>query len=116
MPIVPPEIWSIRPSYLTKCRPARVRASGWSSAFAPTVSAAHREAAVAARRVRDRAVQDVQAMRCPPKGGCAAGCRKGRTLKIGYGMRRSAGRKIGNGWLVSVTAYYIFLVNCHCPE
>ena len=116
MPIVPPEMAGVGPSSISKCRPTRIRATGFSTAFAPTASAAHREAAVAARVQRERAARRVLKIRCPPKGGCAAGCRQGRTTKMGYGIRRSVARKWGNGWYVSVTAYYIFMVFCHCQD
>jgi hypothetical protein len=116
MPIVPPEISGVTPYRITKCRPTRIRATGYSTAFAPTAAAAHREAAVAARVQRERATSRLLKIRCPPKGGCAAGCRQGRTMKMGYGIRRSAARKWGNGWYVSVTAYYIFMVYCHCRD
>ena len=116
MPIVPPEMSTVSPSGISRCRPTRIRASGFSTAFAPTAAAAHREAAVAARVQREKAARRVLKIRCPPKGGCASGCQQGRTMKMGYGIRRSPARRWRNGWYVSVTAYYIFMVFCHCDE
>ena len=116
MTIVPgTAMFTIGPNGISKCRPTRIRVSGTAMAFAPTAAAAHREAAVEARAQRDRGVQRVRGLRCPPKGGCAAGCQQGRTMRLGYGMSRSPAKRWRNGWHVTAAAYYVFIVFCHCP-
>ena len=88
MPIYPGSDMSILgPDGISKCRPIRIRASGEATAYATTGPAALREARTEARRLRDQAVRRVRAIRCPRKGGCAAGCQQGRTLRIAWGTR-----------------------------
>ena len=105
-----------RPVWHSKCRPVRIRASGEATAYAATGGAALREARTEARRLRDQAVRRVRAIRCPKKGGCAAGCQQGRTLRIAWGTRLWPARPRGDLWYASVREYHVYLMVCRCPK
>ena len=81
--------YRIGPYGTSKCRPVHIRASGEAAALAATQGAALREARAEARRQLGRAVVRVRAIRCPKKGGCEAGCRQGRTVRMAWGTRRA---------------------------
>jgi hypothetical protein len=117
MPIYPgTDLSTVAPGSISRCRPVRIRATGTATAYAATGPAAVREARTAARALRDQAVRRVRAMRCPPKGGCVAGCQQGRTMRIGWSTRLTPARRRGDMWYASVLEYHIFLVICRCPE
>lgn len=101
--LIPDTIASTVGPYGTKrCRPVHIRASGEAAALAATAGVALREARAGARRQLGRAVVRVRAIRCPQKGGCVAGCRQGRTVRM--------------AWEVWVREYNVFRMNCHCPD
>ncbi len=117
MPIYPGSALStVGPYGTSKCRPVRIRASGEATAYAATGPAALREARTEARRLRDQAVRRVRTIRCPKKGGCAAGCEQGRTLRIAWGTRLWPAKPRGDKWYASVREYHVYLMICRCPE
>lgn len=117
MPIIPGTATATVGPYGTyKCRPVRIRASGEGSAIAATGAGANREARAEARRMLDRAVRRVRTIRCPKKGGCAAGWphpedRLGHTTVAGQEARRR--RQVGS---ISATLYQFYYMICRCPE
>ena len=117
MPIYPGSALStVGPYGTSKCRPVRIRASGEATAYAATGAAALREARTEARRLRDQAVRRVRAIRCPKKGGCAAGCQQGRTLRIAWGTRPVAGQATRRPVVRVGREYHVYLMICRCPE
>ena len=106
---------SVGPYGTNKCRPVHIRASGEAAALAATAGAAHREAKAEARRQLARAVARVRTIRCPKKGGCAAGCRQGRTMRLAWGTRRAPAIRRAHMWEVGVREYNVFRMMCHCP-
>jgi hypothetical protein len=113
--LIPDTIAStVGPYGTNKCRPVHIRASGEAAALA--AAAAHREARAEARRQLARAVACVRTIRCPKKGGCAAGCRQGRTMRLAWGTRRTPARQYAQLWKVWVREYNVFRMNCHCPD
>lgn len=88
----------------SKCRPVPIRASGFVTAYEATGAAAIREARTEARRLRDRAVQRVRTIR-PKKGGCAAGCQEGRTMRIAWGTRLTPAKPRAGMWYATVREY-----------
>ena len=117
MPIYPgSQSWSVHPNGTLKCRPVRMRASGTAMAYAATGAAAIREARAEAHRLRDRAVGRVRGLRCPKKGGCAAGCQQGRTMRIAWGTRVSPPRPSAGMWYSWATEYHVYYMVCRCPD
>jgi hypothetical protein len=115
--LIPDTIASTVGPYGTKrCRPVHIRASGEAAALAATASAALREARTEARRQLGRAVGRVRTIRCPKNGGCAAGCRQGRTVRLAWGTRRTPAKQLAHLWEVWVREYNVFRMMCHCPE
>jgi hypothetical protein len=104
------------PAGTERCRPVHIRASGEAAALGVTEGAAHREAKAEARRQLARAVARVRTIRCPKKGGCAAGCRQGRTQRLAWGTRRAPAIRRAHMWEVWVREYNVFRMNCHCPD
>jgi hypothetical protein len=117
MPIIPGTATAtVGPYGTSKCRPVRIRASGEASAIAATGAGATREARAEARRMLDRAVRRVRTIRCPRKGGCAAGCQQGRTLKIAWGTRLWPAEQRADGrWEASVRHHQFYYMICRCP-
>jgi hypothetical protein len=117
MPIYPGTAGStVGPYGMSKCRPVRIRASGVATAYAATGAAAIREAPTEARRLRDQAVRRVRTIRCPKKGGCAAGCQQGRTMRIAWGTRLTPARPRAGMWYATVRECHVYLMICRCPE
>jgi hypothetical protein len=115
--LIPDTIAStVGPYGTSRCRPVHIRASGEAAALAATAGAALREARAEARRQLGRAVVRVRAIRCPKKGGCAAGCRQGRTVRMAWGTRRAPAIQRAHLWEVWVREYNVFRMNCHCPD
>ena len=117
MPIIPGTATAtVGPYGTNKCRPVRIKASGEASAIAATGAGATIEARAEARRMLDRAVRRVRTIRCPKKGGCAAGCQQGRTMRIAWGTRLWPAKPRGDMWYASVREYHVYLMICRCPE
>ena len=108
--------YAIAPYGKKRCRPVHIRASGEAAALAATAGAALREARAEARRQLGRAVVRVRAIRCPKKGGCEAGCRQGRTVRMAWGARRAPAIRRAHMWEVWVREYNVFRLMCHCPD
>jgi hypothetical protein len=117
MAIVPgSDTATITPTSIRECRATYVQAIGKATAIAARASTAVAEAKAGARDCRDQAAPGAQGIRCPPRGGCRAGCQQGRTMKTGGGLDWTVPVKKPGGWAVTATAYYGYSISCSCPQ
>ncbi len=107
---------TVEPASIKECRPTYVRAIGTATAMAETPKAAVAEAKSDAKDCRDQADAAAKNMACPARGGCAAGCRQGRSMKTGSGLDWTVPVKKAGGWVVTATAYNGYSINCWCPR